>query len=272
MAGAQIIPDRCRGVRDRAKRGPKETLTMVLQAVFARTQVVLGFFGVLVAIGSLAGCGDDAGSSTDSDAATPLDAATSEHDASTSHDAAVTDTGADDAAMSTDDAGEDNGDAGTETDAAVAGGDCNLVFSMDTSNVVDATMPLSSACMAAMFGGGADPTQLNFSTSDSVGTASRMFGIDWFDAARTAGTVIDVANGYDYATMSGAYASYMENDGADSRLWVADQGSVKIESVNGNDYVVKLIDLHFASDNSGPVAGTAMGDFVLNGTITATIP
>jgi len=230
-------------------------------------RVAGGAFGALFAA---AACGDGGAAERAGDAAT-----SGGSDAGGASDAGSDDAGADDAGGA-DQGGEDasaDADASNATVSVVApptgNADCSVVFSNDTSNMLDGTRPILTDCSAMRFGTG--PSQINFGAQDVSGGTTRLFNVDWFDAARNAGSELDVAAPFDFDTSKGAYASYVEL-GTGSPLWVASSGKVRIESVTGNTYVVKLIGLHFEANNDGPTPSGATGAFDVNGTITGTAP
>jgi hypothetical protein len=140
-----------------------------------------------------------------------------------------------------------------------AGGDCSVVLSMNTSNAVDAETPLSETCRATTFDG-----QINFEVVQGALPNGRGIKVDFF-APPVAGTSVKLEDGYDFAAHEGAAASYMDSVG----VWNADSGTVSIESVTGDTYVVKLVDVHFAVLAGQPIEPATTGEFVANGTITA---
>lgn len=158
------------------------------------------------------------------------------------------------------DGSADAGSAGMASGGAPsAGGDCLVVLSANTSNAVDAATPLSETCRATTFDG-----QINFEVLQGVLPSGRGINVDFF-AAPVAGASVKLEDGYDFAAHEGAAASYMDSVG----VWNADAGTVSIESVTGDTYVVKLVDVHFAVLPGQPVEPASTGEFVANGTITA---
>jgi hypothetical protein len=130
---------------------------------------------------------------------------------------------------------------------------------MNTSNAVDAETPLSETCRATTFDG-----QINFEVLQGELPSGRGINIDFF-APPVAGASVALEDGYDFAAHEGAAASYTDSVG----VWNADSGTVSIESVTGDTYVVKLVDVHFAVLPGQPVTPATTGEFVANGIITA---
>ncbi|HEX2871095.1 MAG TPA: hypothetical protein VHP33_07565 [Polyangiaceae bacterium] len=156
--------------------------------------------------------------------------------------------------------GADAGSAGMEAGGAPSAGSvCSVVLSMNTSNAADAETPLRETCRASTFDG-----QINFEVVEGAPPNGRAIQVDFF-APPVAGASVKLEDGYDFATHEGAAASYSDSVG----VWNADSGTVSIETVTGDTYVVKLVDVHFAVLPGQPVEPTTMGEFVANGTITA---
>lgn len=159
--------------------------------------------------------------------------------------------------------GSSDGRAG-ETAAAGAGGsaseaaDCFVKLSMNTSNASDADTPLSEVCEAVSFDG-----QINFGVTNGAGATLRNINIDFFDEP-VAGKSVKLEDGYSFENGMGAAASYMDSVG----VWNADSGTVSIDSVTDDGYVVRLENVHFVVLD-GPVDVANSGAFVANGTITA---
>jgi hypothetical protein len=146
-----------------------------------------------------------------------------------------------------------------------------ITFSRDDSSR-SAGGPIDQGCSADAFGGGSEPSQLNFGATDMLGDVTRMFTIDWFEATRTAGSELDLAADYDYQASQGGHASYTEllGDGS-SRGWEATGGKLRIESVEGDAYVVSIEDAHF-EPLADPFGGaSSSGSFDVNGRISAVV-
>ncbi len=141
--------------------------------------------------------------------------------------------------------------------APTEGGDCYVALSENSSNAIDPTTPISDVCRATTFDG-----QINF---EAVQPDERDLNIDFF-APPVAGASVKLEDGFDFAAHQGAVASYIDSAG----VWNADSGTVSIVSVKGDAYVVKLANVHFAVQPGQPFEPTATGDFVANGTISAT--
>jgi hypothetical protein len=127
----------------------------------------------------------------------------------------------------------------------------------NTSNAVEVTVPLTESCTAVPYEG-----QINFGAQNGEFPDARLLNVDFF-ADAVAGTSVNLQDDPNYER---AAASYMDSVG----VWNADAGTVTILSVDGDDFVVELKDVHFVV-LPGPFEVTATGEFTANGTITATI-
>jgi hypothetical protein len=135
--------------------------------------------------------------------------------------------------------------------------DCYVEVSDNTSNAVEVTVPLTESCTAVPYEG-----QINFGAQNGEFPDARLLNVDFF-ADAVAGASVSLKDDPNYER---AAASYMDSVG----VWNADAGTVTILSVDGDDFVVELKDVHFVV-LPGPFEVAATGEFTANGTITATI-